>query len=157
MIKWVIFTDSLIYFHVLFCFFNIYNRVKSVLINMFYVRYCVADFCNISVAELPGQTSNSSNTKKIAVIQTSVSAQWLEGCEFVWGRMCHIYFMSTAMDSWSGFRVHAVIFQRASAPSQLTASVFVQKRLGLSVYLSFSRLLGRKQTENKSGIKHYCV
>lgn len=33
----------------------------------------------MSVAELPGQSSNSSNTKKIAVIQTSVSAQWLEG------------------------------------------------------------------------------
>lgn len=71
--------------------------------------------------------------------------------------MCHIYFMSTAMDSWSGFRVHAVIFQCASVPSQLTASVFLQKRRGLSVYLSLSHLLGRKQTGNESGIKHYCV
>lgn len=71
--------------------------------------------------------------------------------------MCHISFMSTATDSWSGFRVHAVIFQRASVPSQLTASVFVRKRGRLSVYLSPSHLSGRKETEHKSGIKHDCV
>lgn len=40
--------------------------------------------------------------------------------------MCHVYFMSTAMDSWSGFRVHNVIFRHVSVPS--TRSVCVQKQ-----------------------------
>lgn len=30
--------------------------------------------------------------------------------------MCHICFTSTTVDSWSRFRVHAVIFHRVSAP-----------------------------------------
>lgn len=38
--------------------------------------------------------------------------------------MCHICFMSTAMDSWSGFRGHAVIFRRASVPSQTPSQCF---------------------------------
>lgn len=44
-------------------------------------------------------------------------AQQLEGVYgFMWGGMCHVYFMSTAMDSWSGFRVHTVIFHHVSVP-----------------------------------------
>lgn len=40
--------------------------------------------------------------------------------------MCHIYFVSTAMDSWSGFRVHTVIFQHASVPLN-SQPVFVSR------------------------------
>lgn len=39
------------------------------------------------------------------------------------------------MDSWSGFRVHTVIFHHVSAPPKLTASVRIQKLCGLSVCL----------------------
>lgn len=48
---------------------------------------------------------------------TLVPAQQLEGVHgFMWRGMCHVYFMSTAMDSWSGFRDHAVIFHHVSVP-----------------------------------------
>lgn len=62
------------------------------------------------------------------------------------------------MDSWSGFRVHTVIFQRASVPSQLPASVFVQKRRGLSLFICLFRVYwgeNRQKTKVESNTTVY--
>lgn len=65
-------------------------------------------------------------------MQTLVAAQQLEGVfGFMWRGICHVYFMSTAMDSWSGFRVHTVIFHHVSAPRN--SLFFIQKLCGLCV------------------------
>lgn len=69
--------------------------------------------------------------------------------------MCHIYFMSTAMASCSGFRVHAVIFHHASVPSKITASISIQKKHSLCcicVFCNFgeSRLGNIKQMWNET-------
>lgn len=76
--------------------------------------------------------------------------------------MCHIYFVSTAMDSWSGFRVHTVIFQHASVPLN-SQPVFVSRSdavshtrslcLSASFYV-FVRAQGETAFQNKSRIKH---
>lgn len=57
-------------------------------------------------------------TKRRNVTQTL--AQQLEGVSgFMCGGMCHVYFMSTAMDIWSGVKGHTAIFQH---PGQLFVS-----------------------------------
>lgn len=72
-------------------------------------------------------------------MQTSALAQQLEGervgrwgwwgCGFMRGEMCHVYFVSTAMDSWSGFRGYTVIFRHVSVPLNSDgACVYVQKQ-----------------------------
>ena len=59
--------------------------------------------------------------------------------------------MSTAMDSWSGFRVHNVIFHHVSVPPKLTAfqPVFVSRSNSASLCLSFVSLCVR--AEGKTG------
>ena len=55
----------------------------------------------------------------------------------MWGGMCHFYFMSTAMDSWSGFRVHTVIFHHASIHPN-SQPVFISRSNAASPSLSFA-------------------
>lgn len=64
--------------------------------------------------------------------------------------MCHIHFMSAAMDSWSGVRGHAVIFHHVSAPPELTARVRIQERRGLSCQISATgKTLRKNKTESR--------
>lgn len=53
--------------------------------------------------------------------------------------MCHVYFVSTAIDRWSGFRGYTVIFRHVSIPLNSSgACVYVQKQRCLLHQISLS-------------------
>lgn len=116
-------------------FDHILNAAHDLSVHI--VLFNLLVFSEVAVRWAVRATVYTNATKKIKRNACPAAGGRGELCE---EGMCHVYFMSTAMDSWSGFRVHTVIFHHVSVPQNSQTSVCIQKQCGLSCHCVFLQL-----------------